>query len=93
MVYSTSSTSSMSLKVNDCILLERLIPSSLKDILVLGRHFTTYRVMCFGPKCKKKMYHNILKDVCFVVPTIPVIERKVYTIPYLYPLDLGNVFP
>jgi hypothetical protein len=82
----------MSLKVNDCILLERLIPSSLKDILVLGRQFPTYRIICTGPKCKK-MYHNILEDVCFVVPTIPVTEHKVYTIPYLYPLDLGNVFP
>jgi hypothetical protein len=45
--------------------------------------------MYTGPECNK-MYHNILDDSYFVVLASPIIGTKVYTIPYLYPLNLGK---
>jgi hypothetical protein len=36
---------------------------------------------------------GLLEDAYFVVPTNPVIESKVYTIPYLYLLDHGRASP
>jgi hypothetical protein len=48
MGYSKRSTSSVSLKVNGCILLERLTPPRLQDILVFGGQLLTYIDMCIG---------------------------------------------
>ena len=39
------------------------------------------------------MSHGIVKDAFFFVPAIPIIERKVFTIPYMHSLDLGKEFP
>jgi glutamine phosphoribosylpyrophosphate amidotransferase len=36
---------------------------------------------------------KILEYVYFVAPSSPIIGSKVYTIPYLYPLNLGKAFP
>jgi hypothetical protein len=91
MGYSTSLISSVSLKVNDHNLSKRLTPPRLQDILVLGRQLPTYIGMCTIPKCKN-MLHDMLEDVYLVVPKSPIIVSKVYTIPYLYPLDLGKAF-
>jgi hypothetical protein len=49
MVYSTSSTSYLFLKVNDCKLSKKLTPPRLQYILVLGRQSPTYIGMCIGP--------------------------------------------
>jgi hypothetical protein len=70
MGYSTSSTSFVSLKVNNCNLSERLTPPRLQDILVLGRQLPTYRGMCTGPRMQEDVA-DILEDVYFVVPTSP----------------------
>jgi hypothetical protein len=42
----------MPLKGKYCILLDRLTPQRLWDILVLGRHLLTCKGMSIGPKCK-----------------------------------------
>jgi len=53
MAYSIISTIFLFMKVNDCILSERLTPPRLQDILVLAKKLLTYKGMHIGPKCKK----------------------------------------
>ena len=89
--YSTSYTSSVFIKVKGCSLLKSRTPPTLQGILELVRQLLTYKGMCISLECKK-MPHSILEYAYFVEPANPIIESKVYTIPYLYPLNLQKAF-
>jgi hypothetical protein len=59
MVYSTSSTRSVFLKVNDYILSERLTPPILQDILVLGRQLSNLQRYVYWPKMQEDVARYI----------------------------------